>query len=162
MKELGINLVQIISYVLIFLLLYVFTKRFLNIFFKNLEIRRKQIQEGIENAQKANEILEIRTKEAEKEYEKIIKQAFKESEEIIESAKKRSKEIITEAEIQGKNILEEAKADIKNAQQRAREEGLQEARDIILAIAQKAFEGIKLTKEQEEELIRISLEKIHD
>lgn len=162
MKELGINLVQVISYILIFLLLYAFTKRFLKIFFNNLEVRRKKIQEGIENAQKANEILKIRTKEAEKEYEKIIKQAFKESEEIIQSAQKRAKEIITDAEIRRKNILEEAKTDIQNAQQRAREEGLQEAKEIILAIAQKAFEGIELTKEQEEELIRFSLEKIHD
>lgn len=160
MAELGINLVHIISYIIIFFVLYLFSRRFLNKLFRNLEERRTLIQQGIDNAARASVLKEEKIKEAEAEREKIIEKAFRESEEILSKAKAKADDIIEKGIRERESLLMYAKQEIDELKERSKNEGLKEARAIISAALKKAFDKIVLSEDQEKEFIEISLENL--
>lgn len=160
MKELGINLVHVISYVLIFIILYLFTKKFLHKTLENLEERKKIIAEGIQNSQKAQEILEKKSKEAQSKYEEILVKAFQDSEKIIQEAQQKASEIIKHANQRKEEILQEGLLYVENAKKTGYEQGLSEAREIISIAIQKTFSEIDLTADQHEKILRTAIERL--
>jgi F0F1-type ATP synthase membrane subunit b/b' len=53
MENLGINFIQIISYILIFIILYAFAKKFVNKVLETTEERKRTIENGLRNAEEA-------------------------------------------------------------------------------------------------------------
>ncbi len=160
MEELGINLVQIISYVVIFLLLYYFTRRFLKRVLDNIEKRKKIIEEGIRNAVKAQELKEEKLKEAEEEKKEILRKAFIESEDILAKAKSQAESILEKAKQEKEIVLSNAQKEIENLRDQATLEGLSRANEIITLAIQKVFEDVQLSDEDHARIIQQALEKI--
>lgn len=160
MEALGLNLVQIISYTLIFLLFYLVSKRFLNNIFKIIEERQSTIREGLENAQKAKVLKEEVILEAQKESQKILEQAYQEAKAIINNAKEKEQKIIAEAEKKYEGIILHARDDIEKMKEKVKQEGLKEAESIIKYAINQAFREIQLTEEQHKEFIKKSLDLI--
>lgn len=160
MAELGINLVQIISYIIIFFLLYFFTKGFLKKIINNLEVRQKTIAEGINNASQAQILKDRKISEAEEEKKEILNKAFTDAESILNNAKRKAEEIIAKAEREKESLLMYTKKEIEENKEKSKFEGLKEANEIIALAIQKAFEGIELTEEQNKKLIESTLNNI--
>lgn len=160
MEALGLNLVQIVSYTVIFLLFYIISKRFINNFFKVVEERQSSIREGLENAQKAKVLKEEIVSEAQKESQKILEQAYLEGKNIINNAKEKEQKIIAEAEKKYEGIILHARDDIEKMKEKAKQEGLKEAESIIKYAINQAFREIQLTEEQHKEFIKKSLDLI--
>ncbi|MCX8035314.1 MAG: ATP synthase F0 subunit B [Candidatus Dojkabacteria bacterium] len=160
MEALGLNLVQIISYTVIFILFYLISKRFLSNIFKIIEERQSTIREGLENAQKAKLLKEEVISEAQKESQKILEQAYLEAKTIINNAKEKEQKIIAEAEKKYEGIILHARDDIEKMREKAKQEGLKEAELIIKYAIQQTFREIQLTEEQHKEFIKKSLDLI--
>jgi len=157
MEELGINIIQIVAYVIIFFLLYFFTRGFLKKAIDNLENRKKTIEDGIQNAKEAEVLKTQKLGEAEEERKKIIDQAYSEAKEIVDRAKAKEQSIIADASDTKNVFLQQAKKEIEELKERSKHEGLKEANAIISLAIAKAFEGIDLDEKQQEEFIKKSL-----
>lgn len=160
MEKLGINPIQILSYIIIFFALYFLARKFVKKVLDTTDERKKVIEEGLRNAEEANQIKVIKTKEAEAEKEKIIQKAYNHGDEIVSKAKEKESKIIEEARQKAQTVIEENKSELESLKQKSKEEGLKESKEIISLAIKKTFEGLKLDAKTEEKLIEESLNNL--
>lgn len=160
MEALGINLIQILAYIIIFFVLYFFSRKFVHKVLETTEERRKVIEQGLKYAQETEVLKTKAMTEAEKEKTKIIHDAYKHAEDIIEAAKKRDATMDQAARLRAEQLFDSAKEELEEMKVKSRNEGLREAQEIITLVVKKAFDGLAIDKEIEEKLIQVSLKGI--
>ena len=110
---------------------------------KHLDERRKKIEEGILNAEKA----EKKLSEAKEQEKQIISQAKKESEQIIESAKdsakKEASEILQDAKAQALSTIAMAKREAQEAKKEIEQEAKEELAKEAVLLAKRIMQEAK-------------------
>ena len=109
MEALGINIVSIMIYILLFAVVYFIINKFLlKSIVSTLEQRQKDIKEGLE----LKNSMEVRMEELTKEKEKIMAEARNEAKKVVnealEAAKSERKDIFAEAKQEAEQIVEKA------------------------------------------------------
>ena len=160
MEELGVNLIQLISYSLVFFLLFLITRRYISRLFEVVESRKKIIEEGIRNAEISAQILSEKEQEGQRAYERKVKEALDEYERIISEARAKYDRIIEEGEVRRKQILDSAQQELDDMRLVAREEGFAMAADIISLAIKKTFQELDIPPEIEEKYIKHTLNKL--
>lgn len=160
MEAFGINFVSIIAYLLIFLILYLLGKRFVNCILQTYDLREKTIKEGLKNAELASELKKEALKEAHQEKELKLKEAYSQAEKVLETAQGQEMKLLEVASNKAKKIISDAKDELESLKGQARKDGLKEAKDIIRLAIAKAFEGITLDKKVEDELVEKSIAQL--
>jgi F0F1-type ATP synthase membrane subunit b/b' len=160
MEALGINFIWISAYIVIFGVLYFFARKFVAKVLTTTEERKNLIEDGLKNAKEAETVKEERLKEADVEKQKLIQETYKQAQVIIETAKTKEKKIIDEAVKKADAIIKEASVELESLKVKSKQDGLHEAKEVISLVVKKAFDGFKLDKKTEEELIEKSLKSI--
>jgi F0F1-type ATP synthase membrane subunit b/b' len=160
MDKLGINPIQIIAYIIIFFVLYIFARKFVRKVLETTALRQRIIEEGLENAKKTEVLKAEKLVEAEEEKRAVIQQAYDHANEIIEKTKIKESKIIAEAQEKAKTLLADASTDLEDLRAKKQEEGLKDAKEIISLSIKKAFGNIKIDQATEEKLIQESLNNL--
>ncbi len=155
MDALGINVINILIYSLVFLVLYIILNKFLfNKILNFLEKRKQDIQDTIKlkkNLQEKHENLENQTKIIKS---KAQKQAEKQATQIISTAKKEKQEILKTAKLESEQI-------IQKANQRLELEKEKQEKQFQKQIEKKVNEKIKqIYKEYKIEIDKAYVEKL--
>lgn len=105
-----------------------------------IETRQKEINDGLEAAEKGKKSLELATANAKEQ----IKQTKVQVAEILEQANKRKSKIIDDAKQEAmaerENILNQAKEEIESEMNRAREKLRKEVSELVVLATQKVVE----------------------
>jgi F0F1-type ATP synthase membrane subunit b/b' len=157
-NALGIDFVTIVAYIIIFLVLYYFTRSFVNKVIDTTEKRKQEIEEGLRNAQEAEALKMKAQTEADREKKDIIQKAYSEADQIVEKSKSKEESIISEAKIKHENILKEAEVELLNLKNNIKREGMSEAQEIINLSLKKTLEGFSVPRDVEEKLIAEAIE----
>lgn len=160
MENLGINFIQVISYIVIFFLLYIFAKKFIDKTIKTTEERKLQIEEGLRNAEEAHVLKSQKLKEAEQEKQAMISDAYKQAGTIIDGAKEKEVQIIDEAKGNAQQIMVDASKELEEIKIKSKNDGLREAREIISIAVKKSFEGLEIDEKTEQKLIENALNQV--
>ncbi len=142
MNALGINLGSLVAQVIAFAILYfVLAKYVFPILTKTLDERKAQIQEGIDNAERAKQSLAS----AEKRIEAMLNDARLESQKVIASAttaaERLKADIETQAQQRAREIETQAGARIEQQVAKAKAELRQQVADLAIAAAEKVIGG---------------------
>jgi F-type H+-transporting ATPase subunit b len=157
-NALGIDFVTIIAYIVIFLILYYFSRKFIKKVVDTTEARKSEIEEGLKNAQEAEVLKSKAQTEAEAEKKRILNDAYSQADKVVERGKEKEEEIVAEAKTKFDSILKEAETELANIKSGARQEGMKEAREVIAAAVRKAFDGFSISKDEEEKLVAQAIE----
>jgi len=156
--KLGLDLKLLFAQAVNFLIVFWILKRFVfSKIVRFMEERRRYIQEGIEQKEKAE-----REMERVEEVRKIkISQAKKEADEVIKKAQKvieeKREEILNEAKRRAEEIKEKAKREAEQQKQEKIKEAREEIKRIAVLVAEKTLER-GLTEKEEKELINNALD----
>lgn len=123
------------------------------------EARQKQIQEQLDQAEKARHEAERRLQEAADQ----LDQARVEAQRIIEAARRSAEQVAQQvrdrAEAEAKRILEQARQDIEAERQRAAYVLREQMADLVVAATQKVI-GEMLTVDRHRKLIERAIEEV--
>lgn len=158
--ELGINGYTLLAQIVNFLILLFVLRKFLyNPLLKFMEKRKYIIEDGLENAKKA----EIELKEIHKIKQNTINQAEKEADIIIERSKKSAMEkgnmILKDAVAKSENLLDESKKIAEEEKKEAMQKLRQELGNLAILAAEHILKK-KIGKEENEKLTEEELSKI--
>lgn len=158
--ELGINGYTLLAQIVNFLILLFVLRKFLyNPLLKFMEKRKYIIEEGLENAKKAESELE----KIHKVKQNTINQAEKEADIIIERSKKSAIEkgniILKEAVTKSENLLDEAKKIAEEEKKEAMQKLKQELGNLAIFAAEHILKK-KMNKEENEKFTEEELSKI--
>lgn len=160
MEKLGVNLSLLITQTLnFFILMGVLTFLLYKPILKNLEERKKKIEEGLrftdqakQEKEKVEEVKKRILKEAREEGQRIVKQA-------VSDAKAKNEELLE----QGKKGLDEQRkkmiADLETEQKKMLEEVRTKTVDYAVAISEKIL-GEKMSSEAQKKLVAESLKMV--
>lgn len=160
MEAFAINPIWIISYTVIFFLLYYFSRKFVYKVLATTEERKMTIEQGLKNAKEAEVLKADKIKEGDVEKQKVLQEAYQHAKEIIQNAKSKEEKIVEEANRTAEALVLQAKAELNTLKEKSQQEGLKEAKDIITIAIKKSFEGFEVDKGTEEKLIEKSLGKL--
>jgi F0F1-type ATP synthase membrane subunit b/b' len=160
MENLGINFIQIISYILIFIILYAFAKKFVNKVLETTEERKRTIENGLRNAEEAQTLKAEKLKEAEQEKQSLISDAYKQAGDIVQHAKSKESQIVEEANTKAQQIIVDAGKELEDLKVKSKNEGLSEAREVISTVVKKSFEGLSIDDKTEEKLVEDALKQV--
>lgn len=160
MEALGINLIWIIAYIIIFFLLYFVARKFVTKVLATTEERKRLIEDGLKNAKEAESLKSERLKDVEAEKQKILQDAYKQAQSILDAAKSKENKIVDDAQQKAEVIVAEALNELESLREKSKQEGLKEAKEVIALVVRKAFEGFTIDKKMEEELIETSLKNL--
>jgi len=160
MDKLGINFIQIIAYTIIFFVLYLLAKRFVNKVLATTAERQKTIEEGLENAKQVEQLRAEKLKEIEAEKKEIIQEAYTHANEILEKSKTKEEHLLREAKEKANTLIIEAGKELSELRLKSKEEGLKDAKEIITLAIKKAFSTVHIDQSVEEKLIEESLSQL--
>lgn len=160
MENLGINFIQIISYIIIFFVLYFFARKFVTKVIETTEERKRTIEEGLRNAQEAQTLKAEKLKEVEHEKQAVIADAYKQAGDIVQNAKQKEAQIVAEANQKAEQIVVDAGKELEELRVKSKSEGLTEAREVIALVTKKAFEGLSVDESTEEKLVADALKQL--
>lgn len=137
-----------------FLIIFYLLKRFaFGPIKKVINERQNKIQDGLDNAKKAETALLL----ADKEKEKIIDKAKEEASGVLVMANKRGEEIVSGSEIKGREeyerLVSSAKTTIEKEKERAEEEVKEKTANLIVTGIEKILRE-KIDKAEEEKIIK--------
>lgn len=147
----GIEPILLAAQIVNFLIILWLLKRFAyKPIFQMLEKRRKVIAEGVENAQKSEEVLQ----KALDEEKATLKKAQNQAQEILSDAQKQSLETISQAEENAKvrveKILSDAKKEIEQQTVEAEKQLSKHTAELAVTILKKSLSGMTDAKSQKE------------
>lgn len=138
MEALGINLGYLLVQIIAFIVIYVLLTRFIyDPLIAVLKDRRSRIEKGLEDAEKAANA----RMNAEAEADKILQQARTEAQGLVEEARSRGEEV-------AKQVEQDARAEADTIRQDARDSAVQE-RDTQLAGLRSQVAGISIAVAQQ-------------
>lgn len=160
LHQFGFNAGLFVAQIINFLILAFLFKKFLySSLLEMLEKRKKKIEQGLKDSEKAALALE----NAQAEKEKILSDASKESQKIIEDTKKSAEElksqILESARVDAEKIITEAKKQSELEMERMRKQ----AGDMSLKLSKKILDRVitdLFSKADQEKLIQKGLQEI--
>lgn len=161
-KNFGVNPALLVAQILNFLVILFILKRFLyKPLIEMLEKRKSMVAEGVENARKAQELLEETT-----EKEKIIlRKAQDQAKIMLAGAKKQQIQLLHETEEKTKKqaeiILSEARTQIAFEAKETEKKLASKVSELAVFFLQKSLAGIFSEKEQET-IVKNALKKIRE
>lgn len=151
--DIKLLLAQMMNFAIVLSVLYFFALKPLT---KTMNERTKKIEKSLKDAEDIN----LKKKEMEKEYEKIIAGAKSDANEIIEKAKKQSDE-------KGRKIIENAKAEVgliinneKEKLQKEKKQILSEIKSDVADLTMRSLEKIlekKIDSKENSQIIKKSI-----
>ncbi len=160
MEALGINIIWIAAYLVIFAVMFFAAAKFVKNILAAYDTRMLEIESGLRNAKEAESLKAESLKSAESEKQAILQEAYKKAQDIVENAKRKEADIEVESMAKAQKIIEDAHAELEALRETNKLEGLQDAKEVITLVVRKAFENLQIDRKTEESLIEESLKKI--
>ena len=160
MENLGINIISVITYILIFVVLYFAVKKFVVRILCIMQERKKIIEKSLKDAKDIENLRLVSITKAEEEREAILKQAYDHAKEVISKAEAREVSLLKSARKKAEEIILNSREEIVALQNKARDDGIKEAKDIIKLAINKSFYNVEIDSILEEKIIEESLKNI--
>lgn len=154
-KNFGIQPILLAAQIVNFLIIFWLLKKFAyKPIFEVLQKRRKEIADGVKNAEESAKALQ----KALDEEKAILKKAQVASQEILSDAQKQATDMLNDAEnaakVRGEKIIEEAKAEIERQTQEVEKRLEVHTTQLAVHILEKSLEGMLDAKTQKEVLAK--------